>query len=129
MDWPSREVPDALAQRGLGVISQDGPDTYNAYEPAGAGVRVTPAAPPEHVDLVYAHRPIDELPDIVALALTHGAAAVWFQSGRDRSGAKDPHGCWIPSEEAERARRIVEEAGLAYIDAPYIAEAFATRSG
>jgi len=122
IDWPSRDVPDALARAGFTVISNDGPDEYNAYEVDG-GV-VTPRDVghlPDRADLVYTHRPIGELPEIVDTAKKIGAQAVWIQSGRDATGAKDPCGCWLSAEDSRKAREIVERAGLSYIDAPYIA--------
>ena len=123
VDWPSRDVPDTLARAGLRVISNDGPDEYNAYEPDGTEVHVRSVeALPKHADLVYTHRPIDELPEIVETAKSVGAKAIWLQSGRDANGAKDPHGCWLSADDARTARESVEVAGLRYIDSPYIAD-------
>jgi predicted CoA-binding protein len=128
IDWPSRDVPDTLARSGFTVVSNDGPDEYNAYEMHGGEVSVRDVGQlPKTADLVYTHRPIDELPEIVDTAKSVGAKAVWFQSGRDSSGAKDPHGCWLPQEESRKAREIVERAGLSYVEAPYIAEAVRAR--
>jgi predicted CoA-binding protein len=124
VDWPSRDVPDALARSGFTVVSNDGPDEYNAYEMDGGEVRVRDVGKrPTRADLVYSHRPIEELPEIVETAKSIGAKAVWVQSGRDDAGAKDPRGCWISREESDRARAIVEAAGLAYVEAPYIGDA------
>lgn len=129
IDWPSRDVPEALARAGLTVVSSDGPDEYNAYEIAQNEVRQRRlAGPPERADLVYTHRPIDELPDIAAEAKSLGAKAVWIQSGRDRSGAKDPHGCWLSDDDSRKARNIVESAGLTYVESPYIADAARART-
>jgi predicted CoA-binding protein len=128
VDWPSRDVPDALARRGFTVVSNEGPQKYHAYEVVGGEVRKRDVGrPPTRAELVYTHRPIDELPEIVATARSLGATAVWIQSGRDSSGAKDPHGCWMPQEDSRMARAIVEGAGLTYIEAPYIAEAVRAR--
>jgi predicted CoA-binding protein len=113
IDWPDRDVPDTLARAGYRVISNDGPgaDDYNAYERRGAEVAVRKfGAEPEHADLVYTHRPFDELPEIVEVARRIGASAVWAEAGPDMAGA-------------DRARRIVESAGLTYIDAPRITDA------
>jgi predicted CoA-binding protein len=125
IDWPSRDVPDSLARHGFTVISDDGPRTgHNSYQADGDEVRVRPlTGPPQTADLVYTHRPVDELPDIVEAAMALGARAVWLQSGRDASGAKDPRGVWLSEEESRKARQIVEGAGLIYVDAPYIADA------
>ena len=124
VDWPSRDVPDALARAGLTVISNDGPDEYNAYELAGADIRVRSVEGlPQRADLVYTHRPLEELPEIVETAKALGATAVWIQSGRDANGAKDPRGCWLSPADAIKARGIVETAGLRFIDSPYIGDA------
>lgn len=124
IDWPSRDVPDTLARSGYTVVSNDGPDEYNAYEVEGGEVRLRDVGqPPKTADLVYTHRPIDELQEIVDTAKTLGAKTVWIQSGRDKNGAKDPRGCWFPEAESAKARGLVEGAGLTYIEAPYIADA------
>jgi hypothetical protein len=129
IDWPSRDVPDTLARGGFTVVSSDGPEEYNAYELKGNEVRVRAAGePPKRADLVYTHRPIDELPDIIEAAKAAGAKAVWIQSGLDETGAKDPRGCWLPDAESVKARGRVEEAGLVYIESPYIADAVRRRA-
>lgn len=132
VDWPDRDVPDTLARSGYTVFSHDGPaeSDYNAYELEDGGVRVRPAGrPPERVDLVYTHRPIDELPEIVDQARGLGARAVWIQSGLDATGAKDARGTWLPDSESAKARAIVEAAGLTYVDGPYIGDAVRAVSG
>lgn len=128
VDWPSRDVPDTLARGGFTVVSNDGPEEYNAYEVEAGEVRLRQVGrAPERADLVYTHRPIDELPEIVDTAKAVGAKAVWIQSGLDTTGAKDPRGCWFPQADSDTARKIVEEAGLTYIQAPYIADAVRSR--
>lgn len=130
IDWPSREVPDTLARYGFTVVSDDGPrlGPYNAYEANGDEVRARRVdRPPETADLVYTHRPVDELPAIVERAKAIGARAVWIQSGLDGSGANDPRGVWLAEDESRKARQIVEAAGLNYVEAPYIADAVRTR--
>jgi predicted CoA-binding protein len=125
VDWPSRDVPDTLARAGYTVLVKGGPepDSYTAYEVSGGEVapRRT-GAPPGSADLVYAHRPVAELPGIVMLAQRLGAGAIWLQSGLAADGSRDPHGCWLPAAEAQAAREMVESAGLAYLAAPYIAD-------
>jgi predicted CoA-binding protein len=124
VDWPSRDVPDTLARHGFTVVSSDGPDEFNAYEVEGSSVHVRDVGKlSRQSDLVYSHRPIEELPEIVKIARTVGAEAVWLQSGLDATGAKDPRGCWMSRAESDRARAIVEAAGLTYVEAPYIADA------
>ncbi|HEY7599408.1 MAG TPA: CoA-binding protein [Candidatus Limnocylindrales bacterium] len=115
IDWPSRDVPDSLARAGLDVSSADGPDAYNAYEAAGGKVRVRRLeGPPEHSDIVYAYRPIDELPDIINQALTIGARAIWLEHAS--------------LADAPRGRDLVESAGLTYIDQPSIVQAARSRN-
>jgi hypothetical protein len=126
VDWPSADVPDSLVRAGLQVIVKGGPqpDNYSIREVEDDTVVSRPApAPPDHVDLVYCHRPLDELAGIVALAKRLGASAVWRQSGLDPSGARDPEGCWTPAHDAARARELVESAGLDYVGDVYIGEA------
>ena len=114
IDWPSRDVPDSLALAGLTVVSHEGPgdDTYVRYEVEdGAVVTRPPGAAPALADVVYTFRPVAELPGILAMAQSVGARAVWteFVAPSD--------------EEAQRARALVESAGLTYIDSPPIADA------
>jgi predicted CoA-binding protein len=132
IDWPTREVPEALANAGYTVIVHGGPepDDYFAYEVLDSEVvdrRV--GRPPERVDVVYTHRPLDELAGIVALAKELGATAVWQQSGLAGAEMKDPRGCWVPEEESRRARRIVESAGMRYEQDAYIADVARRLSG
>jgi predicted CoA-binding protein len=124
VDWPSRDVPDTLVHQGFIVFVKGGPepDHYNAQELRDEQVVPRRTGRPEHADLVYAHRPLGELPAIVALAQQLGAKAVWRQTGLNGAGDRDPHGCWSPEEESREARRIVESAGLAYVENPYIAD-------
>jgi CoA binding domain len=93
-DWPSPDVPDTLRAAGYDVYVKNGPGPED-FNPSR----------PEHVDLVYSHRPLAELPGIVAAAAQLGASAVWLETGSDD------------------AREIVESAGLRYVDAPNIADA------
>jgi hypothetical protein len=125
IDWPSRDVPEALVRAGLEVIARGGPGPadYSAWELAGGEVTVRPLGrAPERAGLVYCHRPLAALAGIAAQARLLGARAVWRQSGLSGDGIRDPAGCWVPPGEARRARSVVEAAGLAYLDAPYIAD-------
>lgn len=116
IDWPSRDVPDSLARAGLRVVSSDGPDVYNYYETDGDEVRVRRAdGPPAQVDIIYAFRPLDELPEIVNQAHSLGARAVWLER--------------VAPPDVGYARETVESEGLTYIDAPSIADAARTRGG
>jgi len=126
VDWPSRDVPEALTRAGYMVFVKGGPGPgdYSAYELRDGDVVARPVgAPPGHADLVYSYRPVGELPEIVAIARQAGATAVWHQSGLSGAGAPDPRGCWMPAPASLEARTIVEAAGLAYLEAPYIADA------
>lgn len=106
-----------------------GPTDYSAYELDGTAVVVRPlGVAPEHADVVYAHRPIGELPGIVAAATSMGAEALWYQSGLTRRGAKDPKGCWLADDDSRTARALVESAGLAYVADPYIADVIRKRT-
>lgn len=127
IDWPSRDIPESLARAGLGVTTVrggPGPAAYSRYGVAADQVVVRPTGkPPAHVDLVYCHRPVDELPGIVEQAKALGALAVWRQSGLSADGVTDPAGTWVPAQESRQARAIAEGAGVSYIEAPYIVDA------
>lgn len=126
IDWPTRDVPDTLARAGYEVVVHGGPgpEDYTAYEVAGEEVAERRVGrPPAHADVVYTFRPLDELPEIVDMARQVGAGTVWVQSGLSAAGVKDPEGCWLPAEAAAGARAMVEAAGLAYVDQPYLAGA------
>jgi predicted CoA-binding protein len=126
IDWPSRDVPEALAQAGFAVVVHGGPgpEDYSAYDCNEGQVTVRHlGASPERADLIYSHRPLTELPAIVAAALSLGARTIWVQSGVTEPGIKDPTGCWVPEDASRRARETVEAANLTYIEKPYIADA------
>ena len=125
IDWPSRDVPDTLARAGYAVFVKGGPEpgNYSAYEVSdGEVVTRKVGRPPEKVDVVYSHRPVDELPGIVEMAKGLGARTVWCQSGLASGGENDPKGYWVPEEKSQEARKIVESAGLTYVDDAYIAD-------
>jgi predicted CoA-binding protein len=125
IDWPSRDVPDTLARAGYTVIvkSGPGPDDYARQELRdGAVLARGLGRAPEQVDLVYAHRPVEELPAIIALAKELGAVTVWRQSGLTSTGMRAPNGCWAPDDESRQAHALVESADLDYVDDLYIAD-------
>lgn len=125
VDWPSRDVPASLARAGLVVLVHGGPtpEDWSAYELRdGDVVARHVGAPPAQADIVYTHRPIDELPGITDMARGLSATVVWLQSGDAGPGVKDPAGCWLAAGDANRARQIVVGAGLRYLDQPYIGE-------
>jgi predicted CoA-binding protein len=126
VDWPSRDVPVTLAAAGYTVVVNGGPgpEDYTACQVRdGEVVDRHLGQAPAHADLVYSHRPLEELPGIVAVAREIGARTVWVQSGLVAGGAKDPRGCWLPEAKSQEGRGIVESAGLAYVDDVYIADA------
>ena len=130
IDWPSRDVPASLAFGGFTVFVKGGPGPadYAAWElDAGEPVSRPLGREPDRVDLVYCHRPLGELPGIVALAVHLGARALWWQTGLTSDGGKDPSGCWAPPEESRRARDLADAAGLAYVADVYIADAVRAR--
>ena len=123
VDWPSRDVPDTLALAGFDVHVHGGPepDDYSVYRRDGDRVVVERTGrPPDRADLVYTHRPLDELPEIIESARRLGATVVWLQSGRASDGDRDPKGCWFPAEDSDAARTLVEAAGLAFVDDRYL---------
>ena len=111
IDYPGHVVPETLARSGLTVVSKEGPepDDYAANECEGDTVTMRKVgAPPAHADIVYSHRPVEELPGIVDLAQQLSARAVWCETG------------------SAEAHAIVEGAGLQYVDAPSIVDAART---
>jgi predicted CoA-binding protein len=132
VDWPSRDVPDTLARSGFQVTVHGGPgpEDYSVYEFDGGEVVVRHVGvAPGHVDLVYLHRPMAELPGIIAMAQALHAKAIWLQSGLTSAGTKDHTGCWVLQEDSRIARELAEAAGMAYLDKPYIADAVRLMSG
>ena len=130
IDWPSRDVPVSLAFAGFAVFVKGGPGPgdYAAWElDSGEPVSRPLGREPGRVDLVYCHRPLDELPGIIALAGRLGARALWWQTGVTSDGGKDSAGCWVPPEESRQARELADAAGLAYVDDVYLADAARTR--
>ena len=114
IDWPSPDVPRSLAAAGVRTFSHEGPgdDEWYVYE---GDARAHAEAPPTAADLVYTYRPVEELAGIVEFARKLGAHTIWFEEGR-----RSP-------EAASAARPIVEAAGLAYLDEPYIVDALGNR--
>jgi len=125
IDWPSKDVPEALTVAGFHVHVRGGPgpNDYSVYELKEGGiVERHVGRPPEHAELVYSYRPLSELPQIVATAKALRAETIWTQSGLSAAGVNDPKGFWAPEEELQSARRIVQSAGLNYVHEPYIGD-------
>jgi predicted CoA-binding protein len=114
-----------LAKGAFTVISDAGRGRgFTAHEADGDTVTMRKVEQgPSQADIVYAHRPIVELPSIIERARALGAGAIWLQSGRDSTGARDPRGCWLTPADSQKARELVESAGLIYVEEPYIADA------
>ena len=128
VDWPHQSVPAVLHRAGFDVVGHE-PDSLKRYTAEAA----TPAdaadsfplddgtvlvsrdidALPRPVDIVCTHRPADEQPDIARDAIANGARALWLEP---------------PVEASDEARRIVEDAGLAFVSGESIAAAV-TRLG
>jgi len=125
VDFPSPDVPYALALAGFEVVVKGGPgpEDYSAYEIVDGKVetRHTGRAP-HKADLVYAYRPLAEIKQIIALAKELQAKTIWTQSGLRRAGIRDPKGCWIATGDLVVARSMIQSAGLAFITEPYIAD-------
>ena len=125
IDWPSKDVPEKLLLAGFDVYVRGGPGPtdYFVYElNDGRIVARHLGRPPERAELVYSYRPLSELPQIVATAKALQAETIWTQSGLRAAATKDAKGCWVPQEELESARRLVQSAGLRYLSEPYIGD-------
>jgi predicted CoA-binding protein len=126
VDWPSRDVPDSLALAGFEVAVKGGPgpEDYFAYENENGKVVVRRTGKhPQYVDMVYAFRPLDELPGIIETAKSLGAKTIWLQSGLTADNTNDPRGCWLPNDQKTRAIQQAQAANLTLITQPYIADA------
>jgi len=125
IDWPSKDVPESLARAGFNVVVRGGPrpEDYSAYAMSnGAVVTRHVGRAQERADVIYAHRPLSELPGIIATAKSLDAAIIWTQSGFSAAGVRDPEGCWVAEDELRVARELVESVGLSYVSEPYIGD-------
>lgn len=131
VDWPTKDLPETLVRAGYAVFvkSGPGPDDFVEYAQVDGAVGREQTARPTRVDLVHVYRPLEELPGFVELAVDLGASTVWVLSGLAPDGTRDRTGCWLPPEASATARRLVEAAGLVYLDRPYILDAVLAASG
>ena len=113
-DYPTRDVPDALTRAGLTVTIYGGPSEVDVVVSElrdGVVVHQQVGRYPDRADVLYVYRPLAEIDGIISEARRLGAHTVWRQPV---IGSADP-------DSAEWRRRI-ENAGLAYVDDPAIAE-------
>jgi len=125
MDFPSPDVPYALALAGFEVVVQGGPgpEDYSVYEVVDGKVETRHTGhAPQKADLVYAYRPLTEIRQILATAKALQAKTIWTQSGLRRAGIRDPKGCWLASGDLVVARSMIHSAGFTHITEPYIAD-------
>jgi len=115
IDYPGRIVPDTLARAGFDVTAHEGPgpEEYHRYTVDGDEIiKSAGAGPPASADLVFSHRPLDELGPIIDEAVRLGAHALWQHEG-------------YTAQERQQAEALVTAVGLIYIDQPYILDAVA----
>jgi len=125
-DWPSQEVPDELVAAGLDVTYQGGPDPDDLFV-----TRLVDGRPdtrksgtlPQSADVIYSHRPIEEMPRLLEEAQALGARVLWHQSGVDEHGGKDPRGVHLDDQEAGERARLAADAGVQLVTEPYIVDA------
>ena len=130
VDWPSRDVPETLVRAGCAVHVKGGPgpEDFSAWElqDGAVAVRRTGRAP-DQIDVLFVHRPVEELAALVQFARDRGARVLWYQSGLAPDGSADPRGCWLPAERSALVRAQVEAAGMAYVDDRFILDAVGDR--
>lgn len=129
IDWPTRDLPETLVRSGYEVFAGGpGPQDFSAWElQDGTIITRRTGRAPDRVDLVYAYRPLSELPAIISLARDLNAKAIWTQSGLTETGEKDARGCWLPEQDQRNARALVEAAGVTYFSEPSLIDALAPR--
>ena len=92
----AHEIPQYILQQGYELF----PVNPNAKEIFGRAPFPTLADVPRPVDIVNVFRPSDETPAIAQQAVDTGARALWLQTGIAHADA----------------RRVAEDAGLAYVE-------------
>lgn len=119
------EVPVTLASAGFDVVARTGPapDDWASCRAVDGELVTTPLSQaPDQVDLV--HLAIGHaFEEFVDLAARLGATTVWYHSARTLPPQPaDNRGTWVPAAQSARQRRIVETAGMTYVDEHYIAD-------
>jgi hypothetical protein len=123
IDWPGEDCPRALLRAGFGVFGQE-PTGWLRYELKHYHLQKHAlAAPPPRVDLVFCYRPVEELSEYLATAQRLSAKVFWYQSGLVSPSTEYLRGCWLSDDVRNKVRRMVEDAGLIYIDEVYIGDA------
>ena len=69
-------------------------------------------APPEHVDLVFCYRPVEELPEYIATARKLAATVFWYHSGLASASTEYLRGCWLSDEVRARVENALERRRL-----------------
>jgi len=125
VDWPSRDVPEALVQAGFVVYVKGGPNPADFFVHEWRDNQLLQKRighPPDRADLVYSFRPLAELPGIIDLAKSVHAQIIWTQSGVCSDGSSDLRGCWLSHDDRLSASRLAQAAGLTHVSQPYIAD-------
>ena len=123
IDWPGEDCPRSMLRAGFTVFGQE-PSGWLRYELKHRQLQKhSMASPPAHADLVFCYRPVEELPDYLETARRLGAKVFWYQSGLASAKTEYLRGCWLSEETRTKVRRMVEDAGLIYIDEVYIGDA------
>jgi CoA binding protein len=123
IDWPGEDCPRTMLRAGFSVFGQE-PSGWLRYELKNYQLLKHPVAtPPKHIDLVFCYRPVEELTEYVATAQKLTARIFWYQSGLVSASTEYLRGCWLLDDTRAKVRKMIEEAGLIYIDEVYIADA------
>jgi predicted CoA-binding protein len=96
VDWRSPEVPATLTRAGwiVYVNGWPGQRDFSRWELVdGSPLSRETGRRPAPIDLVYVHRPLEELPGIIVMPQEMGARALWYESGSAPSESL-PRGRW-----------------------------------
>jgi hypothetical protein len=107
IDYPGTAVPAAIARAGYTTIAKEGPapDDYCEHVVEGDEVAIRKVGVrPERADIVYSHRPEDELPGIIDLAQQIGARRLVRDRLAHRPGAGRVRRARLRGRTADRRR-------------------------